>query len=109
MCGEARLEFGGQPRYRDPVDTSTFRLTRNFLCGSAPLRLIRPYNPSMTINEITEAIIGAAIEVHRALGSGLLESAHRQRLCHELQLRGLAFVSERRLPVIYKGLRLDCG
>jgi GxxExxY protein len=63
----------------------------------------------MTINEITEAIIGSAIEVHRALGPGLLESADRQCLCHELQLRGLAFVCERPLPVIYKGLRLDCG
>jgi len=63
----------------------------------------------MTNNEITEAIIGAAIEVHRALGPGLLESAYRQCLCHELQLRGLPFVCERPLPVIYKGLRLDCG
>jgi GxxExxY protein len=63
----------------------------------------------MTNNEITETIIGAAIEVHRGLGPGLLESAYRQCLCHELQLRGLAFVCERLLPVIYKGLRLDCG
>ena len=38
-----------------------------------------------------------------------MESAYRQCLCHELQIRGLAFVSERPLPVIYKGLRLDCG
>jgi GxxExxY protein len=50
----------------------------------------------MTIHEITEAIIGAAIEVHRALGPGLLESAYRQ-------CRGLPFVCERPLPVIYKG------
>ena len=59
------------------------------------------------MNEITEAIIGAAIEVHRSLGPGLLESAYRQCLCHELQLRGLAFVCERPLPVIYTGLRLE--
>src|SRR3989442_2642084 len=63
----------------------------------------------MTINEITEAIIGSSIDVHRELGPGLLESAYRQCLCHELQLRGLPFVWERPLPVIYKGLRLDCG
>ena len=63
----------------------------------------------MNVNEITEATIGAAIEVHRALGPGLLESAYRQCLCHELHLRGLTFASERSLPVIYKGLRLDCG
>ena len=59
--------------------------------------------------EITEAIIGAAMEVNRALGPGLLESAYRQWLCHELQLRGVPFVCERPLPVTYKGLRLDCG
>ncbi len=63
----------------------------------------------MTVNEITEAIIGAAIEVHRALGPGLLESAYMQCLCHELHLRGLPFVCEHPLPVTYKGLRLDCG
>ena len=54
-------------------------------------------------------IIGAAIEVHRAQGPGLLESAYRQCLCDELQLRGLPFVCERPLAVSYKGLRLDCG
>ena len=63
----------------------------------------------MTINEITEAIIGAAIEVHRALGPGLLESAYLQCLCRELQLRGLPFLCEQPLPLVYKGLRLDCG
>jgi GxxExxY protein len=63
----------------------------------------------MIINEIPEAIIGASIEVHRELGPGLLESAYRQCLCHELTLRGVPSVCERPLPVIYKGLRLDCG
>ena len=63
----------------------------------------------MTVNEITEAIIGSSIEVHRELGPGLLESAYRQCLCHELTLRGMPFVCERPLPVAYKGLRLDCG
>ena len=63
----------------------------------------------MNVNEITEAIIGAAIEVHRALGPGLLESAYMQCLCHELHMRGLTFASEQSLPVIYKGLRLNCG
>ena len=63
----------------------------------------------MTINEIMEAIIGAAIEVHRALGPGLLESAYLQCLCRELQLRGLPFLCEQPLPLVYKGLRLDCG
>ena len=57
----------------------------------------------------TGPIIGAAIEVHRALGPGLLESAYEECLCHELHLRGLAFRRQVDLPVPYKGLKLDCG
>jgi GxxExxY protein len=54
-------------------------------------------------------IIGAAIEVHRALGPGLLESAYEECLCHELRLRGLDFRRQVALPVEYKGVKLDCG
>jgi len=57
----------------------------------------------------TAAIIGAAIEVHRQLGPGLLESAYEQCLCHELYLRELPFQCQVDLPVSYKGLKLDCG
>lgn len=57
----------------------------------------------------TSPIIGAAIEVHRHLGPGLLESAYEECLCHELKLRGLDFKRQIDLPVIYKGLSLDCG
>ena len=60
-------------------------------------------------NRLTEVIIGAAIEVHRELGPGLLESAYRECLCHELKLRGLHFEYEIPLPVQYKGVKLDCG
>ena len=59
--------------------------------------------------ELTEAIIGAAIEVHRALGPGLLESAYHRCMEHELTLRGIPFRKEVDLPVVYKGLELDCG
>ena len=59
--------------------------------------------------QITEAIIGAAIEVHRELGAGLLESAYERCLCHELALRGVEYVCQKNLPVTYKGLELDCG
>ena len=59
--------------------------------------------------QITEAIIGAAIEVHRELGPGLLESAYEECFCHELHLRGLSFQRQVELPVAYKGLKLDCG
>jgi len=58
---------------------------------------------------LTESIIGAAIDVHRELGPGLLESAYEECLCHELHLRGLNFQREVELPVMYKGLKLDCG
>ena len=63
----------------------------------------------MKVNDITEAVIGAAIEVHRALGPGLLESAYIHRLCYELALRKIPFQLELPLPVFYKGLKLDCG
>ena len=57
----------------------------------------------------TSPIIGAAIEVHRYLGPGLLESAYEECLCHELHLQGVEFRRQVELPVIYKGLSLDCG
>jgi GxxExxY protein len=59
--------------------------------------------------EITERIIGAAIEVHRTVGPGLLESAYVTCLEHELLLRGSRVEREKALPVVYKGVRLDCG
>jgi GxxExxY protein len=59
--------------------------------------------------QLTESIIGAAIEVHRELGPGLLESAYEECLCHELHLRALAFQRQVELPVAYKGIKLDCG
>ena len=59
--------------------------------------------------ELTQQVIGAAIEVHRALGPGLLESAYEECLCHEFNLRGISFERERPLPVEYKGVKLDCG
>ncbi|MCC7476920.1 GxxExxY protein [bacterium] len=58
---------------------------------------------------LTEAVIGAAIEVHRTIGPGMLENAYNQCLCHELHLRQLAFQREVPLPLNYKGIRLDCG
>jgi GxxExxY protein len=59
--------------------------------------------------ELSEAVIGAAIEVHRATGPGLLESAYQNFLAHEFALRGIAYAKEVPLPVVYKGIRLDCG
>jgi GxxExxY protein len=59
--------------------------------------------------ELTERVIGAAIEVHRALGPGLLESAYEECLCHELHLREITFERQLPLPVRYKNVSLDCG
>ena len=58
------------------------------------------------LHKITEQIIGAAIEVHRALGPGLLESAYEECLCHEPSLRCVTFERQRPLPVEYKGSKL---
>ena len=61
------------------------------------------------LDQITRRIIGAAIEVHREVGPGLLESAYEECLCHELHLRGLSFERQVPLPISYKGLNLECG
>ncbi len=59
--------------------------------------------------ELTKKIIGAAIEVHRSVGPGLLESAYEECLCHELSLLRLQYDRQRPLPLIYKGMPLDCA
>ncbi len=63
----------------------------------------------MKTDELTEKVIGCAIEVHRFLGPGLLESAYSQCLAREFSLKGIAFESEKALPVRYKDVLLDCG
>jgi GxxExxY protein len=57
----------------------------------------------------TDLVIGAAIEVHRTLGPGLLESAYEECLCREISLRGGRFQRQIDVPIIYKGVRLNCG
>ena len=63
----------------------------------------------MEVNELTREVIGAAIEVHKVLGPGLLESAYEECLCHELKLRAIPFERQKELPIEYKGVALDCG
>nr|WP_319491171.1 GxxExxY protein [uncultured Desulfobacter sp.] len=60
-------------------------------------------------DELTGQVIGCAIEVHRALGPGLLESTYHKCLAHELELKGVGFESEWPMPISYKGIDLDCG
>src|SRR5262245_6080756 len=62
---------------------------------------------SQSLNILTHDIIGAAIEVHRCLGPGLLESIYLECLCHELRIRQIVFDREVPLPLRYKGLVLD--
>jgi GxxExxY protein len=61
------------------------------------------------INKLMGEVIGAAIEVHKSLGPGLLESAYEECLCRELDLRNILFERQKALPIEYKGVRLDCG
>ncbi len=63
----------------------------------------------MENNQLTEQTIGAAIEVHRELGPGLLESAYEAALAYELTLRGLVFERQTALPILYKGLLIEVG
>jgi GxxExxY protein len=60
-------------------------------------------------NELSKIVLGSAIEVHRQLGPGLLESAYEACLCRELSLRGIAFERQWPLPIVYKGLEIDCA
>lgn len=63
----------------------------------------------MQFDELSNRVIGCAIEAHRVLGPGLLESTYEQCLAHELILAGVGFKLQWPLPVEYKGVRLDCG
>jgi len=62
-----------------------------------------------SLNQISEQIISSALEVHRSLGPGLLESAYEECLAHELHLRKIAFERQKSLPIEYKGIKLNCG
>lgn len=63
----------------------------------------------MEINQITEAVIGKAIQVHRNLGSGLLESANKEYLYYELTEAGLNVEKEKAMPLVYQKVKLECG
>ena len=63
----------------------------------------------MSINDLTGKVIGAAIEVHKVLGPGLLESTYEECLCYELNLRKVHYERQKTLPIQYKEAKLDCG
>ena len=64
---------------------------------------------TMHQNEISERVIGCAIEVHKALGPGLLESAYEECLAAEMDARGLRFERQKPIPVLFRNIKLDCG
>ncbi len=64
---------------------------------------------SPDIDELTSKVINAAIEVHKSLGPGLLESAYEECLCRELDLREIRYERQKDLPIQYKGITLNCG
>jgi GxxExxY protein len=63
----------------------------------------------MRDSELTHVIIGAAIEIHRTLGPGLLEAVYEECLARELTLRNIAFERQNPIPLVYKDLKLECG
>src|SRR5437879_10854949 len=63
----------------------------------------------LILDDHSQELIGAAIEVHKHLGPGLLESAYEECLCHELKIRGIHFERQISIPIEYKGVKLDCG
>ena len=64
---------------------------------------------TIDINGLTEKVIGCIIEVHKHLGPGLLESTYEQCLAHELTINSIRFELQKSMPVMYKGIKLDCG
>ena len=63
----------------------------------------------MDVDDVTKEIIGSAMEVHKVLGPGLLESTYEACLCHELSVKGISFVRQHAITVRYKGVEIDCG
>lgn len=77
--------------------------------GIQPIHIDAPKHKEEGRDPRTSPILGAALEVHRHLGPGLLESAYEECLCHELHLRELSFQRQVDLPIEHKGLKLNCG
>lgn len=76
---------------------------------SRTLEIHRGDAEARSFDDLTDKVIGACIEIHQAIGPGLLESAYEECLCHELSLAGLKFERQKALSVRYKDVQLDCG
>jgi GxxExxY protein len=82
---------------------------KSFLPGRAGRTMKGRKDMPKKFSALSSIVIGAAIEVHRTLGPGLLEKTYQQCLAHELSLNNINFKMEWPLPVEYKGMQLDCG
>ncbi len=76
---------------------------------AAPRLACKTDLPTDAEQPLTREIIAAAMEIHRSLGPGLLESVYQACLCHELELRKLPFRQQVDIPITYKGVKLECG
>jgi GxxExxY protein len=103
-CWSHESFYPNRPLAKQATTTETQRTQRLHREERAKDKSMSPH-----INRLTSEVIGSAIEVHRKLGPGLLESAYKECLCRELILRGVPFEKERPLPLEYKGIRLECG
>ena len=103
--------FACRAEFFCPIVVSRLDKTQIYSVHSEPLWLnkIKKMKKFKDINDLTGAVIGAAIEVHQVLGPGLLGSAYEECLCHELKLRGIQFERQVELPIEYKGTKLNCG
>ncbi len=101
-------ETFGKSKHRGTESTGFCNIS---LCALRDSVFLNQLNGASMIelNELSGAVIGAAIEVHRRLGPGLLESAYRVCLAYELRKRGFDIVEERPVPVVYDEVKLECG
>jgi len=106
---EERRSFGGSNRAElsTLIDSGVDCLRESRRQAGCSLSGMLAREPE--INDVTSAIIGAAVEIHRALGPGLLESAYHACLVYEFRERGQRFEASKPLPLSYKGVHLDCG
>jgi len=106
--GHRELSFF-DPTGRYLLDQVDLPFANHLISGENGSEDITIGSKNMDINHLTGQIIGAAIEIHKELGPGLLESAYEECLCHEFNLRKISYKRQQSLPIEYKGIKLDCG
>jgi GxxExxY protein len=79
------------------------------MAGTAGCSVVNERGQMLDVSDLTGLVIGAAIDVHKALGPGLLESVYEECLCRELDLRKIPHERQKEIPIEYKGVKLSCG